>query len=348
MSPRDTRTAIFALGYGRPVRVRDALDAGITRSALRSALAAGAIIRVRHGCLLSARDSAANARDESVEQIQAAMSRLGADVVVSHASAALLHGLPLPHRTAFDQVHFLSLSANRRRYPGVKIHAAYSLDESDIVTVDGLRTTSVMRTAVDVARRLALPEALVPLDAAVRRLVIEHPGQRPELADHDRVEVTPIVSEVCADLAQWGDRLATCIGVRELRRAIDHVSPLAESPLESGSRGVFIDDGLMPLALQYRFVDATGTQRRADFLFAEGLIGEVDGLIKYEGADGVQRLRNEKLRDLACAEVGLRTVRWAASDVWVRPRELLRRIRREMAAFPASIPRMWSSFPDAG
>ena len=348
MAPPDTGAAISTLGSGHPVRVRDALDAGITRSAIRAALASGSVIRVRYGCLLSARDHAAHSRDQMFDRIHAAVSRLGEDVIVSHSSAALLHGLPLPHRTAHDEVHLLSLATHRRRYPGVKIQAAYGLGESDIVIIDGLRTTSLMRTAVDVARRSTLPEALIPLDAAVRRLVIEHPDQQPWLPDHDRVEVPRIVAEVRASLAEWGDRLATCIGVRELRRAIEHVSPLAESPLESGSRGVFIDGGLVPLALQYRFVDASRTQRRADFLLEEGLIGEADGLLKYEGVDGAKRLREEKLRDLVCAEVGLRTLRWSASDVWVRPQQLLRWIRREMAALPESISRSRPPVADAG
>jgi hypothetical protein len=56
-----------------------------------------------------------------------------------------------------------------------------------------------------------------------------------------------------------------------------------------------------------------------DFLLADGLAGEVDGMVKYDGADGARRLREEKTRDLLLERVDMRTVRWTGVEVFREP-----------------------------
>lgn len=332
MAPHQTARQISALGQGSPVRVSDALAAGLSRSAIRAAIAHGHLVQPRRGCLLSADDVILDQRATHLRLCQAILSRLEGRMVISHASAAVLQGLPLPPGVTTDQVHVTALNQHRHRYPGVVIHAARGFDEADLIEIEGMLVTSPIRTAVDVARGMSLPRALIPLDAAVRKVIIEHPDQSPYSRDTDRVLVASIVDPVMASLESYSHRLKRCKGVPMLRRALEYVSPLAESPLESASRGRMIDGGITPLALQFEFVDGLGADRRADFLLADGLIGEADGLMKYEGPDGKARLHEEKLRDVASAEVGFRTARWTSADVWMRYEEWLRRVRRDIAS----------------
>lgn len=84
--------------------------------------------------------------------IRATTSLLTTDVVVSHSSAAVLHGLPITERS-LERVQVTrpgTSSGKRRGY--LHLHAA-PLHPSEVVELDGVRVTSLARTVVDLGAR---------------------------------------------------------------------------------------------------------------------------------------------------------------------------------------------------
>jgi hypothetical protein len=330
MSPTSTARIVASLGGGNPITIARANSAGITRAEIRAALHARTIERVRHGVVCAVDMQAADPRELVLHRAHALLARVDSDIVVSHSSAAVLHGLAAPPHSDDLVIHLTSLRQRRLRLPGAVIHAARGDVADHITVIEGIPVVAHLRTAIDLARGLPLRSALIPLDAAVRRCVLEDPRTHIYPYDDERVECTEVVAEVLRGVREQVRGLKYCTGIDSLRRAAQETHPASESPLESASRGSFIDAGVIPQALQYRYLDGDGSARRADFLLEAGLIGEADGMVKYSGDLGQERLRDEKLRDLAAAEVGLHTLRWSAHDVWQRQDSWIRHIRREV------------------
>lgn len=333
VSPSITAEHICILGRGEPVTIGSAAAAGITRSQIRASIHAGTLQRIRHGVIAPVTHHAMTHREKVLRDARSVLARVDSDVVVSHRSAAILHELPLPpYSDDDDTIHLTSLRWRRFRLPGATVHAARGDVTDHIIHLDGIPVLSELRTAVDVARGRSLSSALIPLDAAVRRCVVADPRTHHRTYDDERAECVEVTEEVLRTLSEQVRSLKFCTGIDGLRRASLLANPLSESPLESASRGGFIDAGVIPHALQFRFTDGQGRARRADFLLVPGLIGEADGLIKYVGEHGEKRLRAEKLCDLAAAEVAIRTLRWSAIDVWQRRAAWIRHARREISA----------------
>jgi hypothetical protein len=100
--------------------------------------------------------------------VEATVATASPEAVVSHVSAAVLHGLPL-WRTPLGQVHVTRVgSSGGHRRPLLHTHRA-ALEPADIVIIDGLATTSLCRTVADLARTLPREQAVVIGDAAMHR-----------------------------------------------------------------------------------------------------------------------------------------------------------------------------------
>lgn len=243
--------------------------------------------------------------DGWLTRLVAAHLALGQRAVVSHESAARLHGLPL---FVEDRVSRLTLApgggTGHRRYAGVVVHKA-GLPATHVVQVEGLPVTSPERTVVDIARTRSRRSALIPLDAAL------HIGA-----------LTPRqLAQVVADCAGWP-------GIHGARVLVAFADRRSESPLESLSRLLFADQSL-PMPTPQVVVRAGGWTARADFLWeAEGVIGEADGLGKY--AD-LADLRAEKLREDRLRDLGFEVVRFTWDDVVRRAPATATRIRVALA-----------------
>jgi hypothetical protein len=183
---------------------------------------------------------------------------------------------------------------------------------------DGFRITSVARTAVDLAAGLALPEALVLLDDAARRLVtaMVSSARRSDYAN-------PRYAAAARDLL-------TAAMVRPLRPvvgAIAKADPARESPAESLTTGYLYLSGLPMPIFQAPLRTRIGTVF-ADFLWPEHrLVGECDGAMKYTDP---QTLVDEKVREDAIRETDHRVLRWMGRDTMVRPDLLIARIARAL------------------
>jgi hypothetical protein len=229
----------------------------------------------------------------------AALAVLTPSAVISRETAGRLHRLPTP-RPGERHRHVSVTAPQRGRVrAGLHVHAGLVAPD-DVTTVDGVRCTSVARTALDLARGRPLPESLVVLDAALGR-------------------VGPV------RLAAAYARLPSSAHLAGLAGAIDLADARAESPLESASRGLMLLAGLPAPELQAWVTDDHGRAWRVDFLWpAHRLIGEADGWGKYVG---VADLRAEKVREDALRRAGWRVVRWTSDEAWRAPTVVVRRLR---------------------
>jgi hypothetical protein len=224
---------------------------------------------------------------------------LPADAVISHESAAVLHGLPtyaIP-----SAVRVTRIRGNGVRTSDVHVHRA-TLRPRDRAIADGLPVTSMARTVVDLGRRLPFGAALVTADAALRA------GLRlPELEDVLR--------------HQW-----TWPRVRHAMPVVRQADGRSESPLESFTRSRFITLGLPLPTLQRNVVGASGWVARSDFLWEQyGVVGEADGRIKYLADE----LWAEKQRQDDIEDAGYEVIRWIWRTAHAPDDEFARRLRRK-------------------
>src|SRR4051794_2018596 len=99
--------------------------------------------------------------------VRAAFLTSSRGAVISHSSAAVHLGLPMLPRWR-SLVHATRpWVTGSRTEAGVKHHLA-RLEDSDIVTADGMRLTGLPRTAVDIGREFGFEDGVVAADAALR------------------------------------------------------------------------------------------------------------------------------------------------------------------------------------
>ncbi len=78
----------------------------------------------------------------------AAVLACGGDAVLSHRSAAELHGLRATDRSRIE----VTLPGRVRRHrAGIQVHRSTTLTAADVTTVDGIPVTTVARTIADLA-----------------------------------------------------------------------------------------------------------------------------------------------------------------------------------------------------
>jgi hypothetical protein len=228
--------------------------------------------------------------------------------VVSHLSAAVLHGLPL-WDDLLDRVHLTRdrvTGAKLRRYSQLHVGA---LSTDEITELDGIRVTTVARTAVDVARTQSFVRSVAIGDAALAAGLEQ------------------------AELARAVDRATGRRGVAAARRMLDFCDGRSESVGESTSRVVLCDAGLPAPDLQYKVYDGAALMARVDFCWEEAnTIGEFDGRIKYgrllrRGQSAGEAVYDEKMREDMLRDLGWQVVRWIWSDLR-HPRLVADRLNR--------------------
>ena len=131
-------------------------DQGFDDRELRRMRRDGTLLRVRRGAYVRERPAERTRDDQYRELVFATALQLHDAAVISHGSAAVLHGLPI-WQTAIDRVHVTrnrNSGGNRRAV--VHMHTAL-LTERDMTTIDGVTVTSLARTVLDLCRRSISP-----------------------------------------------------------------------------------------------------------------------------------------------------------------------------------------------
>jgi len=276
---------------------------GADRMALTRQVRAGSLVRVRHGGY--ATELGVDATERHLQLVAATWPLLGENAVLSHASAAVLHGLPTWEQDLTKVIVTRPEGGHGRA--GTCLHARLgTLEPDQVCQLDGLRVTSLARTAVDRACGLSYERAVATLDAALRAGV-----------QHSELE----------HIVRLSKRRH---GIGIARAALAFADGASESVGESVSRVVIAQVGLPEPALQVEIRDRHGRWvARSDFGWLEQrVVGEFDGRIKYLGdeASVADTVIREKAREQAIRDTGWVVVRWTWADL-SNPGALRRRVQ---------------------
>ena len=236
------------------------------------------------------------------------------ELVISHATAARILGLPRP-LAGWPEPQFTATSGPTRHRNGLQVKVA-PLADAEVVEHLGLRLTSPARTVADCLRTVSDRDALAMVDAAL----------------HRRLVVDDSVLEVLLTQAGWP-------GVTNARKILALADGRRESPLESWSAWAFASTAVPAPAWQVEIREPDGRLiGRADCWWGAGVVGEADGRSKYalaaaeQGGNSAavfQVLQAERRREQRLRDVGADVVRWSSGEV-LKPtaaRQLAARIR---------------------
>jgi hypothetical protein len=297
---------------------------------LERAAATGRIMRLAHGVYV-ANDAAAT--DPSEQHLQAALAHQlrNPRLIASHATAALALGLALADTlgaaaSAPSYIAPIGSGIRSRTTSRARVHSRDLPTQHRTTHPSGLYLTTPHRTAVDVASELAMPEALVTLDAALRldlRASVGERGLRRAYRD------ARLLERLGAPLLEAGHTAATQHTRRWLSEVLPMADPRRESAAESLSFGHFALAGL-PLPDLQACIETPEGDLFADFLWADQMIiGEVDGALKYQRTED---LVAEKRRQERLERLGFLVVRWMTDEILVRPAGVVYRVRTAIDA----------------
>lgn len=278
---------------------------GLSDEQIRSRVAQGRLRRLRHGLYGPPIDG--TPEELHLEKVRATMRYLRPGACISHLSAAVVHGLPVPE-SALARVHIMRAA----HQGGGKVRASLHLHRGradEVMQSEFGPVTGLVQTAVDVARCLPAVHAVALLDVVLRRGI-----DRGELLDHLEQQRAP--------------------GNQSARMAIAFADGRSESVGESHSRWLMEELGLPRPEPQHEFRDGNGYfVARTDFWWEEfGVVGELDGMVKYgrllrpgQRIDAV--VLAEKHREEALRRCGIWVLRWVWADLDDRARfaQLIRR-----------------------
>jgi hypothetical protein len=223
--------------------------------------------------------------------VLATAAQLRDGAIISHGSAAVLHGLPV-WSAAIERVHVTrSRNGNGRKRSVVQVHGA-PLDPLEVTMLDGVPATSLARTVLDLARTLPMEQAVASGDRALA------PGL-----------TTAELGSCLRGMERWP-------GVRAARRAVAFFDVRSESAGESVSRVRLMQERLPASEPQREIFSPDGRLiARVDFYWKEQqTVGEFDGKIKYgrllkPGQRIEDVIFDEKVREDAVRDLGLQVVR---------------------------------------
>lgn len=235
-------------------------------------------------------------------QIKAASLLLPPDGAVSGRAAAFLYGVQLWRPPAPVELTVPRNSKLRCRQ-GVTVSRTPMAD-TDITLIAGVRSTTPLRTAFDLARREPRIEAVACLDAMLHKHLVTTARLRAYVAEHQG----------------WR-------GTKQALEVIRLGNPRAESPMESQLRIILVDAGLPAPVVNEPVHDAGGRFLARPDLRIRNVLIEFDG--------DVHRGRQVFVRDLRrqnrVVKAGFVVLRFSGSDVLHRPALIVEQVRSALA-----------------
>lgn len=277
---------------------RSLRQAGVARSRITRAVAAGAVLRVcAHVYALSAlaawpRFVVTNegVSPEYVRHARAALLSLGDSATACRRTAAALHGWGMLVESGRSLDVAVPHGRSRIVLPHVRPVQRRTIARQKRVVLDGTEpmwVTTPLQTALDCALSLPLLQAVVVCDSALR-------------AGDVTVE----------ELVRAAERLPGVKDAAKVRRVVELCDPQAGSVLESVLRVRMVLSGIVGFTSQVVVRDVPGLHLRVDFAFrAQGLVVEVDG------ARWHQDPARDQARDNALAALGWRVLRFTWAEV---------------------------------
>ena len=285
-----------AMTYVADLHTRDR-----TRQQFAHDASAGTRVRVARGVYTTATQwDSLHGTDRYLAVIHAIANTRRTSPIISHWSAAALHGLPMIGAWP-STVHITVPPASGSRSRHQVTRHSLSLDDDEVVEISGFRVTSLARTIIDIAACGKFSSAVTMADFAlhVDRFERRQPGcTRDELA------------------RQW-QRGMPFSGFARAREVVDFATELSDSALESLSRSNMELIGFPRPRLQVPFFDHRGLIGYGDFFWPEfSLIGEADGDLKYldpafrNSRSAEQVLLAQSKRENRLRALGFRVARW--------------------------------------
>ncbi|GAA3699117.1 hypothetical protein GCM10022204_14510 [Microlunatus aurantiacus] len=296
--------------------VRELRGNGFSGDEVARMVTRGELVRIRRGAYVrppaESTDPFGELRDSHRRLIDATLPQLHPRAVLSHGSAAVLHGLPL-FPAMLDTVH-----VTRDRQGGgvrrrtLRVHGS-ALRDVDRCVVGDLLTTSLARTVTDLARCLPYEQGVAVADAGLA------------------LRADPAL------LLEALDQARSWHGGPQARRVLAVADGRSESVGESFSRLTINQAGLPTPVLQLEVFDDHGVLiGRCDFAWPDRrTLGEFDGRVKYgrlrrPGETAEQAVHREKLREDALRDQGWQLARWTWDDL-CRPGVIADRLTRAFA-----------------
>lgn len=249
---------VARLPLDRPFTPRSASLAGVPRTGLERMLRAGQVRRVLHGVY-----AASTAPDDTTFRARALHLAVGGTTVAVDRTAGWVHGLSLEVLGVTDDQVPLDLARTQRRSRGV----VRALAARDVSSLEGLRVTTPLRTALDLGRLLRPAPALASLDRLLARGTFAHTALVAELP---RMAGLPGIGQLRRLVAE-SDARACCAAESVLRLHWN----AARLPTAIPAMTVVVGGRLVRLSI--------GTEHRQ---FGAVLAGHVDAddLVALEGA----------------------------------------------------------------
>ncbi|MBO0681826.1 MAG: DUF559 domain-containing protein [Candidatus Dormibacteraeota bacterium] len=234
--------------------------------------------------------------------LAAVCRRLPLGSVFSGRTAAYLHGLDIAPCDPVEATIPSPFSVSARA--GVCLRRA-DLADDDVANRRGLPVTSAVRTVADLGGRDPLTEAVVAVDMALHKRLVDR-----------------------SQLRAYADAHRGRSGVARLRRARVFAEPASESPMETRLRMLLVLAGLPRPQVQVPLRDAWGRfLARADLYYpAQGLALEYDGGTHRESLVQDDRRQNQLM------DAGYRLLRFTAADVFRAPDTVVALVRGTLAA----------------
>ncbi|HLZ95037.1 MAG TPA: DUF559 domain-containing protein [Candidatus Dormibacteraeota bacterium] len=234
--------------------------------------------------------------------LQAAVCRLPPVAAMSGLTAAWLHGLDVEPCDPVEVTIPKGTGVSARS--GMKVSRA-QLTADEVVCVDGLRTTAILRTLEDLGRRLPMVEATVIADMALHAGLVDLSSFRAHVQ------------------AVRGGR-----GLVKLRQVALNVEPKSESPMETRLRMLLVAKGLPRPDAQVPLHDRRGRfLGRPDLYYEEQRLG-----IEYDGGGHRDTLAEDNRRQNRLLEEGIRLLRFTAADVLSRQAMVVAQVRAVLDA----------------
>jgi very-short-patch-repair endonuclease len=240
--------------------------------------------------------------------LRALRDRLPDRSVFSHRTAARILGVDVALRASAVGQHDVTVPQDVRLNSSGDLRVRQApLDTSDITVLDGLPTTTPLRTSFDLARQLPLVEAVAATDALL------HSG----LVRRDQLH-----RYVCG---RQGWR-----GVVQARHVVELAEAEAESLMESVLRMVLVERGCPRPKVQQWIRDRRGTKiGRVDMWYEQARLA-----IEYDGDWHRHNLTEDNRRQNLLLDQGIRLLRFTASDVFQRPDVIAAQVRAHFRPAP--------------
>lgn len=294
-----------------PLHRATLLASGVTDDEIRMSQRRGTWQRLHRGVYLPTESLSALGIEQRHRLTAIAVAQRSPHLVLSHASAAVVLGLPV-WGLPIDRVHLTRTGhGGARRGPGRIVHAG-SLAQHEIIRVGETAITSVARTLIDIGCTSSFETTVIAADHALGRLVSPF-----QLAD---------------DLAALRNRHGAAIA----RRALLFADGRSESVGESRTRVAMDRLGLSAPVLQVNVYSPRGTfLGRSDLGCPDqGVLIEFDGRVKYlkplkRGQRPEDVVADEKRREDELRGMGYLVVRFVWPDLR-DPAAMAARITRDL------------------